>query len=265
MNDSIIPPNRIRHILQEGGSVVGTMVAEIRQPVVMRLLAHAGFDFVIIDNEHGPFTIETIADLSRAARDLGLTPIVRIPDLTYSHIAPPLDAGAQGLMIPRVAGAEQVRQVVQMMKYPPQGRRGCAFNRGHSDFKIGPVPEAMARANRETMLVVQIETRSAVDHMEEIIAVPGLDVAFIGPLDLSIALDVPGQMNHPTAQATIEKMIHTCQRHGVVPAIHMNDLELAVQWVQKGMRLVSSMAETGLIIRAGREVTSAIRAASSPE
>ena len=132
MPDSIIEHNRMKQALQNGQSVVGTMVVEIRQPAVMQLLANAGFDFVIIDNEHGPFNIETIAELSRAAIYAGLTPIVRIPDLAYPYVAQPLDSGAQGIMQPRVYDAAQVRQAVEMMKYPPLGRRGSALSRGYT-------------------------------------------------------------------------------------------------------------------------------------
>lgn len=258
MSNSTIPTNRIKEALRAGKSVIGTMVAEIRQPVVMQLLANAGFDFVIIDNEHGPFSIETIADLSRAAVHLGLTPIVRIPELTYTHIAQSLDSGAQGIMAPRISTAAQVREVLQMMKYPPLGIRGSALSRGYTQFKGGPVSEVMATVNQETMLFVQIEMRGAVENIEEIAAVPGVDVTLIGPNDLSIALEAPGQQNHPTVQAAIQKMIEACGRHGVYPAIHMNDLSLAVHWAKQGMRLVSSNSETGFLVKTGTEVTKAI-------
>ncbi len=264
-NSSIISTNRIKHALQAGQPVIGTMVVEFRQPSVMQLLANAGFDFVIIDSEHGPFSIETIADLTRAAKQYGLTPIVRIPDLTYPYIAPTLDSGAQGLMVPRIINAQQVRDVVQIMKYPPIGIRGSALSRGHTDFKSGSVAEAMTTANEETMLIVQIETRSALDNIEEIVATPGVDVALIGPNDLSISLDIPGQMDSPQLQAAIEKVIAACQKHHVFPAIHMNNLELAVYWAKQGMRLVSSTAEIGLMVRGGLTVTSTLSEAFASE
>jgi 2-keto-3-deoxy-L-rhamnonate aldolase RhmA len=234
------------------------MIAEIRQPSVVQLLANAGFDFVIIDNEHGAFNIETIADLARTAIYVGVTPIVRIPDLAYPYIAQSLDAGAQGIMAPRISSAQQVREVLQMMKYPPLGSRGSALSRGYTQFRGGPVVEAMASVNEETMLIVQVETRGAIDNIAEIAATSGVDVTLIGPNDLSIALDVPGQSDHPTMQAAIQKMISACQQHGVFPAIHMNDLKLAAHWAKQGMRLVSSNAEIGLLVKGGQEVTKAI-------
>jgi 2-dehydro-3-deoxyglucarate aldolase/4-hydroxy-2-oxoheptanedioate aldolase len=237
------------------------MISEFRQPAVVQLLANAGFDFVIIDNEHGPFNIETIADLSRAARYVGLTPIVRVPDLAYPYLAQSLDAGAQGIMLPRVFRIEQVRQAAQIVRYPPAGMRGCAFNRGHTDFKAGPLAETMAKLNEETMLIIQVETREAVESIEEIVATPGVDVALIGPTDLSIALGVPGQMDAPQLHAAIEKMIAACQRHDVFPALHINDLTWAAHWAKRGMRLLSSGSEAGFLVRGGQAVTSAIREA----
>jgi 2-dehydro-3-deoxyglucarate aldolase/4-hydroxy-2-oxoheptanedioate aldolase len=234
------------------------MIAEFRQPSVVQLLANAGFDFVIIDNEHGAFNLETIADLARTAIYVGVTPIVRVPDLAYPYIAQSLDAGAQGLMVPRISTASQVHEVVQMMKYPPVGMRGSALSRGYTQFKGGPVAEVMAQVNEETLLIVQVEMRGAVENIDVIVSIPGVDVALIGPNDLSIALGVPGQQNHPTVQAAIQKTIDACQRHSVFPAIHMNDLSLAVHWAKQGMRLVSSNAEIGLLVKAGQEVTKAI-------
>ncbi len=254
-NNSIIDRNRAKQTLQAGQSVTGTILIEIRQPAVMQLLANAGFDFVIIDNEHGAFNIETIADLSRTAKYVGLTPLVRVPDMTYPHIAQSLDAGAQGVVIPRIYNPDQVREAVQITRYPPQGMRGNALTRGYTNFKSGVVSEVMAAVNQETLLIIQIETRQALDSVDDIVSIPGVDAAFIGPNDLSIALGLPGQIESPEVEAAIEATIAACQRHHVIPCIHMNDLKLAVHWAQKGMRLVSVGSEAGLLMWRGREVT----------
>jgi len=258
---SVISPNQVKQALRNGKSVVGTMVAEVRQPSVMQLLRNAGFDYVIIDNEHGPFSIETIADLSRAARYVGLTPLVRVPDLFYPYLAQSLDAGAQGVMIPRIFDAGQVREAVQMIKYPPVGRRGCALSRGHTEFKSGPLVESMASANDETMLIIQIETAEAVENIEEIVSVPGVDATLVGPTDLSIALGIPGQFDSPQLQTAIEKTIEAGRRHQVYPAIHVNDVAQAVFWAKKGMRMLNTFSEAGLMVRGGVEVTSTIKEA----
>ena len=259
MANSPIAPNRTKQALAEGKAVLGTMVAEIRQPAIMQLLVNGGFDFVIIDNEHGPFNIETIADLSRTAVYLGLTPIVRVPDIAYPYIAQALDGGAQGIMAPRIYTVEQVQQVVNTVKYPPVGGRGSALGRGHTGFRGGNVSEIMGQANQESMVVIQIETVAALEAIDEIVAVPGVDSAFIGPNDLSIALGVAGQMTSPVLIAAIERVMDACARHGVTTAIQMNDMQLATQWASRGIRMISYSAEVGLLSSAGLSATNTLR------
>lgn len=261
MSQTIIPSNLMKPALHEGRFLLGTMVAEFRQPAVMMLLKQAGFDFVIIDNEHGPFTIETIADLSRTAQLLGLTPLVRVPDLAYPYLAQSLDAGGQGVMVPRLQNAGQVREAVEMIKYPPLGRRGCALSRAHTNFQSGSLAETMAAANEETLLLIQIETWEAVDQIETIAAVPGVDVALVGPTDLSIALGVPGQLDSPVLHAAIERVIKICEQHSVYPAIHINSPEWAAYWAKKGMRLVSSGAELSFLLSGAQAVCQGIKQA----
>ncbi len=256
---AIIPPNRLKQRLAEGKTAIGTMVAEIRQPAVIQCLLNAGLDWVIIDNEHGVFSNETVADLARAARTIGLTPIVRVPALTYELISQSLDGGAQGVMLPRITTPEQVRDAVSIVKYPPVGRRGSALGRGHTEFKGGDVVQMMAESNRETFVIVQIETREAVERIDEIVAVPGVDAALIGPNDLSIALDVAGKMRDPVLVAAIDRMMGACAKAGVYPAIHTNDVTLTTEWARKGMRLVSINSELGFLQKAAKEAVDTIR------
>lgn len=264
MSVGVVPANRLKRALRSGGTAVGTMLAEFRQASVMQLLAVAGFDFVIIDNEHGPFNVETIADLSRAARAAGMTPIVRPPELAYAHVTQALDGGAQGIMLPRVTGAAEVHECLGMMKYPPAGRRGSVMARGHTEFRSGPLLEAMEHANQETMLVVQVETARAVERLDEILSVPGVDVALVGPNDLSVALGVGGQMESPVLAEAIEQTIAACRRHDVVPAIHTGDARLSAMWAAKGMRMVSNGTETGYLVAAGRGAVEQVRAGWGP-
>lgn len=260
MTDTAVPPNRLRQRLAAGKTVIGTMLVEIRQPGIMTLLANAGFDFVLIDNEHGAFNVETIADLSRAARDLGVTPVVRIPELTYAHVAQSLDGGAQAIMLPRVTAREQVEECVRYMKYPPEGRRGAVLARGHTAFRVGPLADTLAGMNRETFLVIQIETAEAVERLDDLLTVPGVDAALIGPTDLSLALGVPGRMDDPSLVGAIERTMAACKTHGVVPAIHTNDVAMTSSWARRGMRMVSINSEAGLLMTAASQAIKTIRA-----
>ncbi len=265
MSPSIVPQNRLKRTLREGRAASGTMIAEIRQPSVMQVAANAGLDFVIVDNEHGAFNIETVCDLSRAARRVGVTPVVRVPEGSYAHVVQPLDAGAQGIMVPRVTEPPQVEEILRMMKYPPLGHRGSVVARGHTDLKAGSIVDVMRDANEESMLVVQIETRQALERIEEILGIDGVDVALVGPTDLSVALGIAGRMTDPLLVSSIASLVEACGRHGVYPAVHMNDLALASHWAAKGMKLVSFNSEIGVLTSALAAAVAAIGAAGGRE
>jgi 2-keto-3-deoxy-L-rhamnonate aldolase RhmA len=257
----VLAENRAKEALKKGKLLMGTMLADIRQPSIMQILVNAGFDYVIIDNEHGAFGIESIADLSRMARILGLTPVVRVPELTYAHVAQSLDAGAQGIMLPRVVHPNQVHQVLQIMKYPPVGKRGTAMSRGQTDFRSGPLVENMAFANANSLLMVQIETAESLQHLDEIVQIAGVDCLFIGPTDLSISLGVPGQPEAPAVIEAIERVIQRCKAHGVATAIQANDLAYARRWVERGMEIISYSSEIGLLTAAASAGIQSIRSA----
>lgn len=256
---SIIPSNRMKARLRAGQIMAGTMLIEFRQPAVMQALKNAGYDFATIDMEHGVFGIESVADLSRFGRHIGITPLVRVPDKQYPYIARALDVGAQGVMVPRLRSAADVRDVVNTMKYPPMGGRGCSFSRGHTDFQGGSLPENMSAANDETLLIIQVETRDLIDDIETVATIPGVDVLLIGPTDLSIDLGLPGQLDSAPLLAAIDRTIEACQKHGVMPGIQMNDLDRLVHWAEKGMRVLSSFSEVALLQRGGMSVTQALK------
>lgn len=256
---SIIPPNRAKAALCEGKLLVGTMVAELRQPSVMQLLANAGLDFAIIDNEHGSFSCESIADISRMARILGVTPIVRVPDLAYPYLAQALDGGAQGIMLPRVTHPDQVHAALDIIKYPPVGRRGSALSRGHTAFRGGSVATAMEEANEQSVLWVQIETLEALDNLEAITAIPGVDALFVGPNDLSIALGLPGEMQAPIVADAVERVLVACAEHGVSAAIQANDMAYAAYWIARGMNILSYSSEISLLVAAASSAAANLR------
>ena len=258
---SIIPSNRLKKTLKEGGTAIGTFVVEFRQTAVLQLLANAGMQFVTLDNEHGAFSMETIGEMCRAAVWLGITPLVRIPEISYPWIAQTMDVGAQGLMVPRITSAERVRQVVRWMRYPPQGERGNAMERGLTQFRSAGVAQTLLDIQRETFLIVQIETVQAVEQIDEILAVDGVDAALIGPNDLSIALGTPGQQDHPSVQEAIFKTIAACRAHQVIPAIHMSNLELASFWAGQGMRLVSTGSDVAFLGRSAQAAVTTLRKA----
>ncbi len=251
--------NRVKRALKKGETVCGTMVNELRTSCIAQVLASAGLDFFMMDLEHGPFTLETVADIGQVARLAGIVPLVRVPDYAYPWLARPLDAGIMGLMVPRIESRAQVEGVVRAIKYPPMGRRGCAVTARQTEFGSAPVQEWLSWANAETLLIVQIEEKAAVEDIDGILSVPGVDVALIGPNDLSISLGVPGQTNHPLMQAAMQRVVDAAERHGVASGLHIRDLAALKAWQAKGMRFLMYSNDVGLLRQAAEQAAQAIR------
>ena len=251
--------NKVKQALNEGKTVIGTMAAEFRSPEVGRTLAAAGFDFLLIDNEHSAYSLETVNDMIRAAKPTGIVPIVRVPEAEYYLIARRLDIGAQGVMIPRVETRETVELVVRSVKYPPVGSRGYGVRVIHTDHEKVSIKEAIDHFNEDTLVVIQIESKRAIDHIDDLMSVEGVDVGLIGPSDLSISLGVPGEPNHPLMIEYIERMVEGCIRNGVAAGIHIPDMDALRRWREKGMRFLAYSNDIGLLRQAAGDAVEQLR------
>ena len=226
----------IKKRLQNGELVLGTIISEIRNPNIAYMLAQCGFEFFIIDNEHGTFNFETISNMIAAARGAGISVIVRIPEITRENILKPLDSGAAGLLVPMVNTAAQALEVIQHAKYPTMGNRGAALRRPHNLYAKVNAADYLKQANENTFIAVQAETTQALDNIDEIASVEGVDCIFVGPFDLSISLGIPGQINHPIETEAIEKVTSACRNHNKIAGILMFDEELLSKWINKDYR-----------------------------
>ena len=241
-------PNLLRTRLLAGQPVVGTMIQEITSPFIVHAFANAGFDFVYVDLEHGRFSLETAASLIQTIRLTQMIPLVRVPDNQYHLIARVLDAGACGVMIPRVEKREQAENAVQAVRYPPLGQRGLAVARGHNDYRRQNSLTFSEEANRENLVIVQIESKAAVESVDEIVSVPGVDVALVGPGDLSQSLGITLKMDDPTMVAAIEKVVAACKKHNVVVGLHVGDLKAIKHWSQNGILLLSGSSDLDILL-----------------
>lgn len=233
--------------LRKGALLVGTMISEVRNPNVAYMLAQSGFDFFIIDNEHGAYSPETLSNLIAAARGAGIAPIVRIPEIRRETILKPLDSGAAGLLVPQVNTVEQAKEIMMHAKYPPAGNRGVALRRAHSLYRKVNPPEYLQQANEETFIAVQAETPLAIENLEAIVSVSAADAVFVGPFDLSVSLGIPGEMDHPREVEAIDRVVEICRNHGIVSGIHLFDLKALKMWVEKGMRFVTYSSDIALL------------------
>ncbi len=253
--------NTMKQALKQGRVVFGPMISEIRSPGLAVMFARAGFDFFFLDCEHSCFGFETVSGYVTAARAAGIPMIVR-PSTRKSPdaLSRPLDIGASGLLVPQIQTVEDARRVVEWTRYQPVGDRGMALERQHTWFEGGNAVETMARLNEEVLIALQIEHRDAVDNLEAILSVPGIDAAFVGPSDLSASLGRPGKQDDPVVVSAIQKVIDVSRKRGVIPGIHTGTVEAAKQWIGKGMRMIGYGTDIKLIQQVCRQSVKDLKA-----
>ncbi|MBS1857018.1 MAG: aldolase [Acidobacteria bacterium] len=255
--------NHTRERLLRGETVYGCGLQVYRAPEIPRAFAAAGFDYVFIDMEHGSFNLETAHDMIISSKLAGISPIVRVGELQYTLCARLLDQGAQGIILPRVEDPAVLAEALSWMRFPPLGKRGYGINPTMIDYETRTMPEVIEHQNRETLTVMQIETVTAVERREELLSLPGLDVMMIGPADLSISLGIPGQFDNPLLIETVDQVIATCNRTGVVPGIQTRGVAMAKFWAERGMRFIGVAAEHVFLLEKCREALAALKPAKA--
>jgi len=199
------------------GEVVHGLLSPNIEPDLVETLGLLGFDFYILDTEHGTAGPPEAAAIVRACEGAGLAPLVRPRGLDAKLILQFLDAGMTGIMLPGVRNADDVKRLVEAVKYPPAGLRGLAAMRANGFLLGAEKQEAwVARANRETLVLPQIETKEALERVEELASVPGLDGFIVGPRDLALALGFPDGPGHPEIESAIDRVVAAAKRHGLV-------------------------------------------------
>ena len=249
--------NLTKEKIKEGKAVYGVLVP-MWCPTIVEIIGHIGFDFVIIDAEHSPMEAESCEHMVRAADYTNTTPIIRIAMNIRQNILRYLDIGALGVMMPQINSRAEVETVIESVKYPLEGRRGLAAVRAANYGLTGSLGDYVEAANRETMVIVQVETMQAVDNLKEILAVPGTDVIFIGPSDLSSAMGYPGQINHPEVQKMIVHLVNEIRTAGKVAGTVAYDLDTLKLCKERGFKyIVHNIAP--MLVKSGREYLTTAR------
>lgn len=228
--------NKFKEQIRKGEKPVG-IFAGLCSPLVTECLGIAGFDYVIIDNEHSPVEAETSLSMIRSAELRGVTPFVRVRETSRPAVMKLLDVGAQGLIVPNVSTVEEVQELISWAKYAPLGNRGfCASRKdGWGSSLCMSVPETMAYFNDEVLLVPQCETVGALEHIEAITALEGVDGIFIGPFDLSISMGIPGQFGAPEFQAAVQRVLKACHDHGKFCMMFAGDEAAVISGFARGI------------------------------
>jgi 4-hydroxy-2-oxoheptanedioate aldolase len=246
---------RLPALLRGERPLLGTFVG-IPSAALVEMCGHAGLDFVIIDNEHGPAGIESTEGLIRAARASGVIPVVRTFEAEILRV---LDVGASAVQVPQVNTPEQAARIVAAAKYPPAGARGAAFSTRAAGFGFFGGEQHVHDSNAGTAVIVMAETRAALACLDAILAVPGIDAVFFGPNDLSFSLGYPGQMEHPEVVAAIEHGIARALAAGVAPGVLAQTPADFHRWRKAGARYLPGVL-SGLIASSLRATVARVRA-----
>ena len=257
--------NKVKRTLAQGGVAAGTMMMEFATTGIARLAAGAGADFAVYDMEHTGWSMETVRMLMATARAADIVPLVRPPAGQHHFISRVLDLGAMGIVVPFVNTADDARRIAAAARYPPAGRRGAAFGVAHDDYASGDIRDTMRRTNDEVLVIGLIETREGADNVEEIAAVDGIDVLWIGQFDLTLSLGIPGQFEHPEFVRASRRVLDACQRAGKAAgfgSIHLEEIEAARE---RGFRFLVYTADLWIYQRALREGLRRMRPAATDQ
>lgn len=243
--------NLVKEKILSGGTAYGVF-CNLYSPMIVELVGHIGFDFALIDAEHGPAGIESCEHMVRAADSVGLPIFIRVAMNIRQNILRYLDIGALGVMLPQINTRAEAEAVVEAVKYPPQGRRGLGPVRAADYGLTIPLKEYTLNANQEILVAIQVETVAAVSNLDELLAVEGIDVFFIGPADLSASMGYVGQMNHPEVQTMIEKLVHRIHAAGRVAGTVAYNHEALAKAKELGFHLIVH-GVIAMMAKSGRE------------
>jgi 4-hydroxy-2-oxoheptanedioate aldolase len=241
--------NVARERLAKGEMSLGVGIRTARTVDIAKMMKTSGFDWLFIDLEHGPMSIEFATTIAVAALDTGISPIVRVPFMQHTMATRVLDAGALGVVMPHVDTPEQAREIVDHLKYPPVGHRSVAGSQAIFDFKSVPIGELTEAANAALLVIPMMETPTAIANAEAIAAVPGIDALLIGTNDLAAEMGIPGDFGHQKIAGAYEAVIAACRKHNKWPGMAgVYAEELLQKYIGMGMRLVLSGNDGGFLM-----------------
>jgi 4-hydroxy-2-oxoheptanedioate aldolase len=244
--------NSLREIWAEGGAALGGWLT-VPSSFSAEIMAHAGFDWVCVDMQHGMIDEEHMLQMLQGISSTETIPLVRVPRNEAGVIGKCLDAGAWGVIVPMVNSADEAKAAVAACRYAPVGIRSYGPLRAnyYAGFNY------FSRANSEVLCIVMVETKVAVEKVDEITSVPGVDAVYMGPADLSVTLGLPPGPDNPDKSFVdaLERVVDSCRRNGVIPGIAGN-ADTAVKRLEQGFRLVEVASDAGLMaLGAGRALS----------
>lgn len=250
--------NKLKDSLQEGKTVYGPF-CKIQDPAIVEIAALSGFDFIIIDMEHGPFSIESAQNMIRAAEARSITPVVRVTENSETLILRTLDIGAKCIQVPQICTKADADRLVKSTKFYPKGERGmCRYVRAAEYTNITGA-DHFGKANDSITTIIHIEGMEGINNLEEIVQVDGIDVIFLGPYDLSQSCGVPGQVNDPKVVDAMKGAVETAKKYGKAVGTFTESPEKAKMWKDIGVQYISYSVDVGIIMNSFKEITKQLK------
>ena len=243
--------NVARERLERGELSLGLGLRLARSVDIAKILKSSGYDWLFIDLEHGTMSLDTASQISVAALDTGIAPIVRVPMMQHTMASRALDGGALGIVMPHVDTAEDAAEVVARLKFPPEGHRSMGGSTPHFGYKAMKSSDMAEAFNKAVLVVAMVETPRGVDNADRIAAVPGIDALLIGTNDLTLEMGLAGEFGHPRVAAAYDTVIAACKRHSKWPGMGGIQTEDSLRrYIGAGMRMILGGNDIPLLLGA---------------
>lgn len=251
---------QLKEVLKNRGVVYGTMLSLCRNPRWARVLGGLKFDYIIVDTEHSPFSRGEVADFVAMLQRVDTVPIVRVPTPDPHYVSMAIDAGAHGVLAPYCETVEQVKGVVGAAKLRPM--KGGLLKKAidTDEYPSDELKAYLKNFNKNSLVMIGIESVPAVDNLKAILQVDGIDVIFVGPHDLSVSLGIPEKYSHPSFEKSVRHIIKVCDSKNIPVAIHLHNVESSSKWIKEGMRFVLFGSDSRAMFEGFRGDFDALRA-----
>lgn len=250
-------PNQLKQKLKKGEFVIGPFI-NCAYPAFIEICGLAGFDFAVIDLEHGPLNTLAAEDLCRAADCVGLAPVVRVSKNDPPQIQRALDIGSAGVQVPQIETKADAAAVVQSAKYNPIGSRGLSFATRAGDYTAAGT-NISDRLNEESLVVVHVEGIRGIENLEEIVSVADIDVIFLGPYDLSQSLGIPGQVRDSRVIELMKNAVEIIRDRGKAVGTFADNPDVAKEWIDLGVQYIGLGVDVSIFLRACQDLVKAMR------
>ena len=239
---------------------LGVGLRQSRTVDIGKIMATSGYDWLFIDMEHNSMDIDIASQISVAAQDAGITPIVRVPDFAHHHATRVLDCGAMGVVFPHVDNADIAKKLVSYCLYPPKGHRSMTGVLPQLDFKQQPIADVASIINKNMLIVIMLESPEAIDNVDSIAAVDGVDVILIGTNDLCMEMGIPGDYSNPKVKDAYIKVIEACKKYGKTPGMGgVYNEELMSEYIKMGMRFILSGSDLSFMMQSASQRSNKLR------